>query len=176
MGVRRKNIYSDPRPLNIRKMNHARVQKVQTAQRVIRKEIPVDAASLRHLHIPDGVPRTPGRDLPASPVSSDIPLTLGHLTPASPAEDSDEDMDDFDEHELTPVNNVVVTSAAAELEEKAQAFEEKVSQLYPFLLQPLNVITDNCWVLDTGCCYGLSGGTSVFVAMKPNSDYIFTFG
>ncbi|KAE9218531.1 hypothetical protein PF005_g8239 [Phytophthora fragariae] len=39
--------------------------------------------------------------------------------------DSDEDIDEFDGHTVTPANNVAVSSTAEELEEKAQAFEEK---------------------------------------------------
>ncbi|KAG3103210.1 hypothetical protein PI125_g13913 [Phytophthora idaei] len=53
-------------------------------------------------------------------------------------------MNEFDGQSVTTANNVAVTSAAEELEEKKeQAFEEKVSQLYRFLLQPIIDLSRN---------------------------------
>ncbi|KAE8977247.1 hypothetical protein PR002_g25072 [Phytophthora rubi] len=130
-GVGRKNIFSEPRPLKMRKTDHARVQKMQPPQATARKEIPVDAAALQRLNISDETPRKSDGDVPTTPGSYDMVSTDGRSTPLSPAVsssaagDSDEDMDEFDGHTVTPASNVAVSSAAEELEEKAQAFEEK---------------------------------------------------
>ncbi|KAE8977798.1 hypothetical protein PR001_g25030 [Phytophthora rubi] len=114
-GVGRKNIFSEPRPLKMRKTDHARVQKMQPPQATARKEIPVDAAALQRLNI-----RMRRRASPTVMCRRRLALTT-----CSAAGDSDEDMDEFDGHTVTPANNVAVSSAAEELEEKAQAFEEK---------------------------------------------------
>ncbi|KAE9147170.1 hypothetical protein PF006_g8135 [Phytophthora fragariae] len=130
-GVGRKDIFSEPRPLKMRKTDHARVQKMQPAQATARKEIPVDAAALQRLNISDETPRQSDGDVPTTPGSYDMVSTDGRSTPPSPAVsssaagDSDEDMDEFDRHKVTPANSVAVLSVAEELEEKAQAFEEK---------------------------------------------------
>ncbi|KAE9119617.1 hypothetical protein PF005_g8240 [Phytophthora fragariae] len=46
-GVGRKNIFSEPRTLKMRKTDHTRVQKAQPAQATARKEIPADDAALQ---------------------------------------------------------------------------------------------------------------------------------
>ncbi|KAE9017606.1 hypothetical protein PF011_g6626 [Phytophthora fragariae] len=61
-GVGRKDIFSEPRPLKVRKTDHSRVQKVQPAPKM--KEIPVDAAVLQRLNINE-------------PMASDTAVTPG---------------------------------------------------------------------------------------------------
>ncbi|GMF57824.1 unnamed protein product [Phytophthora fragariaefolia] len=175
LGVGRKDIHSEPKPLKIRKTDQARMQKAQPAKQEVPVEIPVDAESLQKLSnsqsgttepAPEDLPATPGRDsTPDSPVVS-----------SGPDSDSDKDVDDFDGKEVMPVNNAKVASAAEELEREAKAFEDTVCQCYPFLLKPLNELTENSWVLDTGCDHGLTGRASVFVTKSPNENYMFTFG
>jgi hypothetical protein len=145
--VGRKNIFSEPRPLKIRKTDHAKVQKMQPAQGTI----PVDAAALLRLKISDETPHTLGGDRSSTPDSNGVKCS-GGASPvvSSSAAGSDDDMGEFDGHNVTPANDVTVPSAAEELEEKTQAFKNKVSQLYPFLLQPLSELTDDCWIQDAG--------------------------
>ncbi|POM76762.1 Hypothetical protein PHPALM_5967 [Phytophthora palmivora] len=132
MGVGRKNIYSEPRPLKVRKTDQVKVQKVRPpVQAKARKEIPVDAAALHRLKISDGQDAKENSDEPATSGQSDQSMTSAGDTPASPvvssagSDSAEEDMDDFDGHKVKPVNSATVTAAAEELEEKSQAFEEK---------------------------------------------------
>ncbi|GMF54998.1 unnamed protein product [Phytophthora fragariaefolia] len=175
LGVGRKDIHSEPKPLKTRKTDHARVQKVQPAKQEVPVEIPMDAASLRKLsNSQSDTTETTSKDLPATPERDSTPDSP--VVSSGPDSDSDEDMDNFDCKEVVPVNNAKVASAAEALGRKAKAIEDTVSQCYPFLLKPLNELTENFWVLDTGCGHGLTGRASVFVAKSPNDDYMFTFG
>ncbi|OWY90915.1 hypothetical protein PHMEG_00040728, partial [Phytophthora megakarya] len=98
-GFGRKNIHSEPRPLKIRKTDHAKVQKVQPAtQATVRKEIPVDAA-LQRLQISDTTEVKSDRDEPMTP-PRDTPMTPPRDAPTSPvvsssaADSGDEDMNE----------------------------------------------------------------------------------
>ncbi|POM74084.1 Hypothetical protein PHPALM_9003 [Phytophthora palmivora] len=150
--------------------NHTHSRSAKT-----RKEIPVVGAARHRLKISGGQEDKANSDEPATSGQSDQSMVTHPRLQAESGSDED-DMDEFDSCKVKPINNVTVSSVAEELEEKSQAFDEKVSQLYPHLLRPLIELTDNYLVLDTGCGYGLTGCTSAFVDKKPNSDYIFTFG
>ncbi|GMF40315.1 unnamed protein product [Phytophthora fragariaefolia] len=50
LGGDRKNTHSEPKPLKIRKTDHARLQKVQPAKQEVPVDITVDAASLQKLN------------------------------------------------------------------------------------------------------------------------------
>nr|KAE8937754.1 hypothetical protein PF009_g12349 [Phytophthora fragariae] len=114
-GVGRKDIFSDPRPLKVRKTDHARVQKVQPAAPK-RKEIPVDAAVLQRLNINEPIASDTAVTPPGSPNSP--------VVSSSAESGSEDDIDEFDGKTVVPANSVKVTAAAGELEEKAKAFED----------------------------------------------------
>jgi hypothetical protein len=125
---------------------------MQPAQGLVHKDILVNAAALQRLKISDETPHTPGGDGSTTPDSNAV-KSSGAASPAlsisAAGSGTDDDMGEFDGHNMTPANDVTVTSAAEELEEKAQAFEDKVSQLYSFMLHPLTELTYDCRVLDT---------------------------
>ncbi|KAF4127183.1 hypothetical protein GN958_ATG23642 [Phytophthora infestans] len=157
--VGRGNIFSDGGPLKVQRTGNGKAQKVQPPQNVTRKEVPVDAAMLQRMQAQKG---QMGQAMECNEVLVDA-VALQRLnisdatsaTPGDPPSDSDDDMHEFDGAKVTPVSSALVTSAAKELEKKVQAFRGK----------------ENCWVLDTGCGYKLTGHSSVFVAKEPNTDY-----
>ncbi|OWZ10656.1 hypothetical protein PHMEG_00016459 [Phytophthora megakarya] len=110
------------------KRNADMAQGVGPAQATVRKEIPVDATALQRLQISDTTEVKSDRDEPMTPGPRDTPMTPPCDAPvvsSSAADSGDEDMNEFDGQTVTAVNYVAVTSAAEELEKKAQAFEDK---------------------------------------------------
>ena len=75
------------------------------------------------------------------------------------------------------VDQVATMKVCAErIKEMCIGIEKEVRKHYPFLLRRVNVLTDNDWVLDSGCGHGLSPDSSKFTRLRTNSSYIFTFG
>ncbi|EEY59529.1 uncharacterized protein PITG_12095 [Phytophthora infestans T30-4] len=53
--------------------------------------------------------------------------------------------------------------------------EQAVRSMYPFLLDSETFLTNDAWVLDSGCGFGLTSEESRFVEKRPDNGYMFTF-